>query len=169
MIKRRALKQFRRLKTTMMSYGAQERRTKRAGSLSDRFRKSHSVEECVWRDEKDFTLEVPLNSQNNRVYGFENKYNVQDNRLFHHTNRQSLKVMVSACVTWKGATKPFFVNDKGLKVNSKTHKNTWKKSFCSKSIVLWITILSNWAKSLLSTQNGPHHPQIIILLATTLE
>ena len=30
--------------------------------------------------------------------------------------------MVSACVTWNGATKPFFVNDKGLKVNSKTYK-----------------------------------------------
>ena len=51
-----------------------------------------------------------------RVYGFENKDNIQDNRLFHDTSRQSKKVMVSACVTWKGATKLFFVNSKGLKV-----------------------------------------------------
>ena len=35
--------------------------------------------------------------------------------------------MVSACVTWKGATKPFFVNDKGLKVNSKTYKKHLEK------------------------------------------
>ena len=31
--------------------------------------------------------------------------------------------MISACVMWRGATKPFFVNDKGLKANSKTY---WK-------------------------------------------
>ena len=30
--------------------------------------------------------------------------------------------MVSACVTWKGATKPFFVNENGLKVNAKPYK-----------------------------------------------
>ena len=121
MIKRRGLKQFERLKTTMMSYGMQEKRTKRARALEDRFRKSCSVKKCVWQDEKDFTLDVPLNSLNIRAYGFENKDNIQDNPLFYHTNRQSQKVMVSACVTCKGATKSFFVNDEGLKVNSKTY------------------------------------------------
>ena len=35
--------------------------------------------------------------------------------------------MVSACVTWKGALKPFSVNDKGLKVNSKTYKKNLEK------------------------------------------
>ena len=79
--------------------------------MADIFRKSYSVEKCAWQNEKDFTLDFPLNSQNSRVYGFENKDNIQDNRLFHHTNRQSKKVVVSACVTWKGATKPFFLND----------------------------------------------------------
>ena len=77
----------------------------------DRFRKSRSVKKCVWQDEKNFALDVLLNSQNIRVYEVENKDNIQDNRLFHHTNRQSKKVVVSACVTWKGATKPFFLND----------------------------------------------------------
>ena len=103
----------------MMSSGTQERRTKRAGALADRFRKSRSVEKCVWQGEKDFTFDVPLNSQNSRVFGFENKDNIQDNSFSHHTNRQSKKVMVSACVTWKSATKPFFVNEKVSKVNSK--------------------------------------------------
>ena len=51
MIKRRGLKQFKRLKATMMSSGMQEIRTKRAGNLADRFRKSRSVEKCVWQDE----------------------------------------------------------------------------------------------------------------------
>jgi len=56
---------------------------------------SRIAENGVWQDEKDFTLDVPLNSQNNRVYGVHSKLNIQDNRLFHHTNWQSKKVMVS--------------------------------------------------------------------------
>ena len=47
MIKRRGLKQFKCLKATMISSGTQDRRTKRAGALVDRFRKSRSVEKCV--------------------------------------------------------------------------------------------------------------------------
>ena len=84
-----------------------------------------SCRKRVWQDEKDFILYVSLNSQNRHVYGFENKDNIQDNCIFHHTNRPSKKVMVSACVTWKGATKLF---NSSLK-----HE---KKSVFSKSIVL---------------------------------
>ena len=98
MIKRRGMKQFKHLKTTMMSSGMQERQIKRAGALVDRIGKNVSVEKCVWQDEKDFILDVPLNSQNSCVYEFEQKDNIQDNCLFHQTNRQSKKVMVSACV-----------------------------------------------------------------------
>ena len=35
--------------------------------------------------------------------------------------------MVSAYVTWNGATKPFFVNDKGIKMNSKLYKKHLEK------------------------------------------
>ena len=49
----------------MMSSGTQERPTK---TSADRFRKSRSVEKCAWEDEKDFTVDVPLNSPNCRVY-----------------------------------------------------------------------------------------------------
>ena len=61
----------------------------------DRFRKSRSIDKCVWQDEKNFILDVRLNSQNSRVYGFENQDNIQDNQLVHQTNRQSEKVMIS--------------------------------------------------------------------------
>ena len=27
------------------------------------------IEKTVWQDEKDFTLDAPVNSQNDRVYG----------------------------------------------------------------------------------------------------
>ena len=68
-------------------------------------------------------------SKQSCVYGFENQDNIQDNQLFHHTNRQSEKIMVSTWVTWKRATKQFFVNDKGLKVNSKIYKKYLEKEF----------------------------------------
>ena len=114
-------KQFKCLKRTMMNSGTQERWTERAGALADMFAKNRSVEKCVWQDEKVFfTLNVSLNSQNSCVYGIENKDNIQYNRLFHHTNRHSKKVMVSVCVTWNVAPKTLFVNDNGLKINSKT-------------------------------------------------
>ena len=54
------------------------------------------------------------------------KSDIDDSRLFHQLNKQSVKVMVSACITWNGVTKPFFVTGKGLKVNE---VNIWKKSF----------------------------------------
>ena len=35
--------------------------------------------------------------------------------------------MVSVCITWYGATKTFFVNNKGLKVNAKRCKALLEK------------------------------------------
>ena len=126
MIKRRGLNQFKRLKTPRMSAGTKERRTNRAGALAERFSENaRSIENCVWQDEKDFTVDIPLNSQNGRVYGVGCKASIVDNRLFHQSNKQSK--MVSACVTWNGATKPFFVNEKGLKVNAKFYKKHLEK------------------------------------------
>ena len=81
----------------------------------------------MWQDEKDFTLEVPQNAQNSRVYGDGRKEDIDDKRLFHQTNKQSKKVMVSACITWDGATKPFFVTGKGLKINSISYKRHLEK------------------------------------------
>ena len=52
-----------------MNKGTRERRTERARMLADRFEKNlRLIERCVFQDEKDFTLEVPTNAQNNRVY-----------------------------------------------------------------------------------------------------
>ena len=60
--------------------------SKKRRAFGDRFRKSRSVEKYVRQDEKDFTLDVPLQSQNSLFYGFENKDNIQNNRFFpsHH-------------------------------------------------------------------------------------
>ena len=119
MLKQRGLKQFKRVKTPRMSSATQQRRTERAGALAEKFSRKRSIERCVWQDEKDFTVDVPFNAQNNHVYGMDKKDKIPGNQLFHHANKQSKKAMVSACVTWKGATKPFVVNENGLKVNAK--------------------------------------------------
>lgn len=126
-VKSRGLRQFKRLKTPMMSAGTKERRTTRAGLLAERFGKNRMIEKCVFQDEKDFTLDIPINHQNSRVYGSNRKSDIPAENLFHPQNRQSQKIMVSACVSWKGATKPFFVNDNGLKVNGKSYKKHLSK------------------------------------------
>ena len=127
MVKKNSWKQFKWIKTPRMSEGTKKQRTERAGALAERFSNKTSVEKCVWQDEKDFTLEVPLNHQNSRVYGKNQKGDISDDRFFHSTNRQSKKVMVSTCITRYGATKPFFINNKGLKVNAKRYKTHLEK------------------------------------------
>ena len=82
-------------------------------------------------DEKDFTLDVPVNLQNDRVYGKGKKSDVPDENLFASTNKMSRKVMVSAAISWYGATKPFFVNENGIKVNKENYCKYLKKTVVS--------------------------------------
>ena len=126
MLKQRGLKQFKRVKTPRMSSATQQRWTEWAGALAETFSKKRSIKRCVWQDEKDFT-DVPFNAQNNRVYGMDKKDKIPGNQLFNHANKQSKKVVISAWVPWKDATKPFFVNESSLKVNEKTYKKHSEK------------------------------------------
>lgn len=67
--------------------------------VAERFENKRSIERCVWQDEKNFTVQVPLNPQNSCVYGTNKKEDIKANRLFHHSSKQSVKAMVSACLT----------------------------------------------------------------------
>ena len=87
MVKKNGWKQYKWIKTPRMSEETKKQRTERAGALAERFSNKRSVEKFVWQDKKDFTLEVPLNHQNSRVYGKNQKGDISDNRLFHNTNR----------------------------------------------------------------------------------
>jgi transposase len=107
-----------RLKSTKVSNAARLRRQERSQKLAQRFSKDkRACERLVFQDEKDFPLQVPVNTQNNRVYHRGLKKDIPPAHLFAESNRQSLKLMVSAGLTWHGVTKPFFVNEEGLKVN----------------------------------------------------
>jgi len=128
MVKRRNFRQFKRVKTPQMNSGCRNRRYDRATALAEKFENNcRMVEKTVWQDEKDFTLDVPVNLQNDRVYGKGKKSDVPARSLFASTNKMSRKVMVSAAVSWYGATKPFFVNNNGIKVNKENYCKHLKK------------------------------------------
>ena len=110
MIKRRNFRQFKRVKTPEMNDGCCNRRCARAIALAEKSeRNTRMIKKTVWQDEKNFILDVTVNLQNNRVYGKGKKSDVPDENLFASTNKMSRKVMVSAAISWYGATKLFFL------------------------------------------------------------
>lgn len=115
----KGINNFKRAKSTAMNEGTRNRRVERSINLIEKFSKNpRMMEKSVWQDEKDFPLDLPVNAQNDRVYYKGKKSDVPDENLNKGTKRMSKKVMVSAGLSWNGATKPFFVNNKGLKVNA---------------------------------------------------
>ena len=111
-----------------MNNATRNRRIQRAKFLLEKFQTNpRMIERAVFQDESDFPLQVPLNIQNNRVYYKGKKKDVPGENLFHPSNRQSIKVMVSAGLTWHGVTRPIFVNNKGLKINAKNYRNHLKR------------------------------------------
>ena len=98
---------YKRLKTPHMNARCRQRRTERASKLFQRFL-IQSLPCLVFQDEKDFSLQVPTNCQNNRVYFNDSKKDVQPKRLFSEGNKKS-EVMLSAVFTWKGVSQSLFV------------------------------------------------------------
>ena len=83
---------------------------------------AEKVKNIIFTDEKDFTLEVSRNRQNDRVYG-KRKRDIAPNRLYHETSRFTKKVMVSAGVSWKEKTRIHFIDTERTKVNIESYKN----------------------------------------------
>ena len=51
-----------------MSSATRQRRTERAGALAKMFSQKRAIERLVWQDEKDFTLDIPMNIQKQPTY-----------------------------------------------------------------------------------------------------
>ena len=97
MVKSKGIKQFKRLKAPFMNEGIRKRRVGRAESLYKKFaRNPCMVERAVFQYECDFPLQVPLNNQNNQMYYKGKKKDVPEKNLFHTSDRQSIKLMISA-------------------------------------------------------------------------
>ena len=99
-------------------------------ALAEKFEhNTRMIGKTVRQDEKDFPLDVLVNLKNDRVYGKRTKPDVTDKNLFASTNKMSRKVMLFAEISWCGATKPFFVNENGIKVNKQNYCKRLKNSF----------------------------------------
>ena len=95
----------------------------RSRKLLSRFQRPIKVKKIVFQDEKDFTLQLCANRQNNRVYSQERKSEIEPKRLFHRQSKQRVKLMVSACISCNGVTRPFFIDPAKGKVNAKYYTN----------------------------------------------
>ena len=57
------------------------------------------IEKTVWQDEKDFTLEIPVNLQNNHLYGKGKKSDIPDENLVSSTIKMFKNVQqITVCV-----------------------------------------------------------------------
>ena len=105
-----------------MSEGNRNRKETRVGSLREGLESNiRMIEKTVWQDGKDCTLDVPVNLQNNRIYGKEKKADIPDKNLLSLTNKMSKKIMVSTTISLYGVTEPYFVNKNGTKVNKENY------------------------------------------------
>ena len=102
-----------------MNSACRKRRAERAGKLLQRF-SIHSLPRLAFQD-KDFSLQVPTNPQNNRVYFNGPKKNGQPERLYSEGNKFSKKVMVSAVIARKDVSQPFFIGGTGIKVDGASY------------------------------------------------
>ena len=71
----------------------------------------------MFQDEKDSSLQVLTNHQNNQVYFNGPKKDMQPECLYREENKFLENVMVSAVITWKGVSQPLFIGGNGIKVN----------------------------------------------------
>ena len=111
-----------------MSEETRKRRETRACSLRERSESNiRMMGKTVLQDEKYFTLEVPVNLQNDRLYDKGKKSNIPDEHLLSSTNKMSKQVMLSAAISWYGVTKIFFVNNNGIKVNKESYYRHLRK------------------------------------------
>ena len=67
LVKKKNLHCYKLLKPPQMNSACRKRRAERAGKLLQCFF-IHSLPRLVFQDEKEFSLQVPTNRQNNRVY-----------------------------------------------------------------------------------------------------
>ena len=77
----------------------------------------------MFQDEEDFSLQVSTNRRNNRFYFNGPRKDVQLERFYSEENKFSKKAMVSAVITWKGVSQPFFIDGNGIKVNGASYLN----------------------------------------------
>ena len=113
------LEAYKRIRVSRRDETVKQKRKARSKNLDKRFT-TKDVEQMIFTDEKDFTIEVARNHQNDVVYGHKKKA-IPVGRLYHETSRFGKKVMVSAGVSMRGKTRIHFIDTSKTKVNSECY------------------------------------------------
>lgn len=129
--KRLDIRTFTRITTPRLTTGAKERRSERSEFLYASLTED-DISRMVFYDEKDLTLERPINRQTDRVCGAGvNKRDVSPERLFHATSRFSKKVMVCGAVSERGKSSLVVIDPQKVKVDSEEYQRVLRKVFPS--------------------------------------
>lgn len=125
------IRTFTRITTPRMTAGAKQRRSERADFLYASLT-AEDIPRIVFYDEKDLTLERPINRQTDRVCGVGvNKRDVSPERLFHETSRFSRKVMVCGAVSMRGKSTLVVIDPQKVKVDSEEYQRVLRQLFPS--------------------------------------
>ena len=154
------------MRTSAVNANARHKRKTRSQALYRRFSLA-TAKKVIFTDEKDFTLEVPTNCQNDRVYAKGKKSDICPNRLYHHRNRFSKKLMVSAGVSWNGKTEIFFIDPQKTKVNQKTYIDFLKTSLLPECRRLYPDIRTMISSSCKTARHHTAPKQLKIFFMTT--
>jgi transposase len=118
---------FTRIVTPRMSADAKQRRSDRAHELHQAIT-PEDIPNLVFYDEKDLTLQTPINRQTNKVCGVGVlKKDVSPDRLFHCTSRFSKKIMVCGAICYRGLSKLIVVDPQKVKVDSAHYQQVLKQ------------------------------------------
>ena len=86
--KKKKLWSIKRAKTPEIIDGCHNRRYACAIALAEKFeRNTCMIGKTEWQDQKDLTLDVPVNLQNYRVYRKGKNYDIPGENLFASTNK----------------------------------------------------------------------------------
>lgn len=117
------LQAFKRIRGQKLSDPDREKRVVRSRKML-RSLTVVRLEKTFFSDEKIFTVDTPLNSQNDRVYApVGERSNIAEDRLYAERGSFPRSQMVSVAVSKKGKTSLHFV-DPGAKVNSEYYTDT---------------------------------------------
>jgi len=84
--------------------------------------------------------------------------------FYHHRNRFSKKLMVSAGVSWNGKTEIFFIDPQKTKSSRRLSLTFWRRPCCQNGTVCIWTMISSSCKTALHYTTPK---QLIILFETT--
>ena len=163
MLKRRRLHPFKRMWTSAMNANARHSRKTRSQVLYRRFSVA-TVKKIIFTDEKDFTLEVPTNRQNDRVYAKGRKSDVCPNRLYTTEIGFRRSWWLAQVCHGMEKQRSFSSTHRILKSTRRLTLTFWRRPCCQNAAVCIQTMISSSCKTAL------HHTtpkQLKIFFETT--